>query len=214
MKNPFYNWLTDDEQKIILFLIVFGLIGLFAQFTGLAANENPELADSLKAAVEKDFEITYDLRTISKKELITIPGIGEKRAEDILLYREENGFHVLHDLMKVRGIGEATFARLEPFFIPFGILENAASDSKVNDDKLTIRSKSKSQNTSLTSGKININTANSQELQKIKGVGPATAEKILILRKELGSFSSVEQLLKVQGIGPKTLEKMLPYIEL
>ena len=61
-------------------------------------------------------------------------------------------------------------------------------------------------------GLIDLNTASAAELDDIKGVGPATAEKIVALRRERGGFASVEELLDVPGIGAKTLEKMRPQI--
>lgn len=214
MKNPLYNWLTDEEQKIIFFLIIFGIIGLLVQFTGLVASENPEAADSLRAAVEEDFQIVYNLQTVTKKELISIPGIGEKRADDILFYRTENGFSCLSDLKNVKGIGDATFARLEPFFIPFGEEKSSSKTTASVDKKKEVQEKHADSSLNDDSSKININTATLKELQKIKGVGPSTAAKIIALREELGTFTSIEQLLQVKGIGPKTLEKMKPDIEL
>ncbi len=55
---------------------------------------------------------------------------------------------------------------------------------------------------------VNVNIANSQELQQIKGVGPVTANKIIEYRKIHGKFNSLEELKKVKGIGDKTLEKI------
>ncbi|NMM98033.1 competence protein ComEA helix-hairpin-helix repeat protein [Bifidobacterium sp. DSM 109959] len=57
-------------------------------------------------------------------------------------------------------------------------------------------------------GRIDLNTATSEQLQTIKGIGPVTAERILEHRKAIGRFGSVEQLLDVKGIGSKTLEKI------
>jgi competence protein ComEA len=65
-----------------------------------------------------------------------------------------------------------------------------------------------------TPGSISLNTANLKELQKLPGVGPATAERILEYRKEHGRFTAVEELLAVNGIGPKKLEKMRKYLRL
>src|SRR5229473_2323178 len=48
---------------------------------------------------------------------------------------------------------------------------------------------------------ININTANSEELQQVPGIGPATADKILQMRKSYGAFKSVDDLLSIRGIG-------------
>lgn len=59
-----------------------------------------------------------------------------------------------------------------------------------------------------SSGLVNINSADSQTLQEIPGVGPATAEKIIAYRTENGRFSSIEDLKNVSGIGDKTFEKM------
>src|SRR3982074_1640725 len=59
---------------------------------------------------------------------------------------------------------------------------------------------------------ININTANSEELQQVPGIGPATAEKILQMRKSYGAFKSVDDLLAIRGIGRKRLDKMRKYL--
>jgi len=59
---------------------------------------------------------------------------------------------------------------------------------------------------------ININTANSEELQQVPGIGPATADKILQMRKSYGAFKSVDDLLSIRGIGKKRLEKMRKYL--
>src|SRR5262249_41550302 len=59
---------------------------------------------------------------------------------------------------------------------------------------------------------ININAANSEQLQEVPGIGPATAEKILQMRKSYGPFKSVDDLLAIRGIGPKRLEKMRKFL--
>lgn len=58
------------------------------------------------------------------------------------------------------------------------------------------------------SAKININTAGPAELDKLPGVGPALAERIIQYRTEHGPFSKPDDLQNVSGIGPKTYEKM------
>lgn len=63
-------------------------------------------------------------------------------------------------------------------------------------------------------GKVNINTAGLEELQRLPGIGPALAERILEYRQEHGRFGSVEELEEVKGIGPKKLEKMRPFVSL
>ena len=55
-------------------------------------------------------------------------------------------------------------------------------------------------------GLININTATAEELETLKGVGPATANKIIEYRTTYGAFESVEDIKNVSGIGDKTFE--------
>ena len=59
---------------------------------------------------------------------------------------------------------------------------------------------------------VNINSATSEELQQVPGIGPATAEKILKMRKSYGPFKSVDDLLAIRGLGPKRLDKMRKYL--
>lgn len=54
-------------------------------------------------------------------------------------------------------------------------------------------------------GVVNLNTATSEQLETLPGVGPVTAASILEWRAEHGRFSTVEELLEVSGIGEATL---------
>jgi competence ComEA-like helix-hairpin-helix protein len=60
--------------------------------------------------------------------------------------------------------------------------------------------------------KININTANLMELQRIKGVGEKMAQRILDYRKSNGPFTGASDLDKIKGIGDKKLNSMLLHI--
>ncbi|WP_407307154.1 helix-hairpin-helix domain-containing protein [Desulfosporosinus sp. SB140] len=59
-----------------------------------------------------------------------------------------------------------------------------------------------------TDGKININTAGLADLDKLPGVGPSLAGRIIQYRTEHGPFAQAEDLQNVVGIGAKTYEKM------
>ena len=60
--------------------------------------------------------------------------------------------------------------------------------------------------------KVNLNTASSEELRTLDGVGPATAEKIIRYRENDGPFKKIEDIKNVDGIGDKTFEKLKDYI--
>lgn len=56
---------------------------------------------------------------------------------------------------------------------------------------------------------VNLNSASALELQEVPGIGPATADKILQMRKSYGALSSVDDLLAIKGL---KLEKMRKYL--
>jgi competence protein ComEA len=81
----------------------------------------------------------------------------------------------------------------------------------------TVRAGSRSASDKLRNpgeGTVHINSADENELQRLPGVGPATAGKILEYRGQIGKFSRPEQLMDVKGIGPKKFEKMRPFVTL
>jgi comEA protein len=55
---------------------------------------------------------------------------------------------------------------------------------------------------------INLNTATAVELEKLPGIGPATAKLVVEYREKNGTFKKVEELMNVKGIGEKTFLKL------
>ena len=78
------------------------------------------------------------------------------------------------------------------------------------NNPVIIRQSSKTQTASTKNndGQVNINSASAKDLEKLNGVGPAIAKRIVEYRNKNGNFSSPEDLLKVKGIGKAKLEKM------
>lgn len=58
---------------------------------------------------------------------------------------------------------------------------------------------------------VDVNAARIEELELLPGIGPAKAMAILALREERGAFGSIDELDEVKGIGPATLERLRPF---
>lgn len=59
---------------------------------------------------------------------------------------------------------------------------------------------------------VDLNTATSQELTALPGIGDTVAARIVTYRKKNGSFTRVEELMNVKGIGEKTFLRLRPYL--
>ncbi|MBP2057777.1 competence protein ComEA [Lactobacillus colini] len=80
-----------------------------ASLTNATSASSSEAASSSNNASEK-----ININTASVQDLQKLSGIGEKRAQQIISYREQNGsFKSLEDLTKISGIGEKTLAKLK-----------------------------------------------------------------------------------------------------
>jgi competence protein ComEA len=64
------------------------------------------------------------------------------------------------------------------------------------------------QSASPTPGKVNINMAGVAELDRLPGVGPVTAQRIVAYREQNGPFTSVEQLKEAKLVNAATFEKI------
>ena len=73
---------------------------------------------------EAVYALKIDPNTADWQELALLPGIGEKKAKEIVLYREANGpFKDAGALSEVAGIGEKTVAEMAPFITFEGTYE-------------------------------------------------------------------------------------------
>lgn len=82
--------------------------------------EQQEIHNDACVEVEQKKEQSekVSLNTATEEQLLSLPGIGEAKAKDIIKYRNENGpFRIVEDIMKVSGIGESLFAKIKDYII-------------------------------------------------------------------------------------------------
>ena len=82
----------------------------------------------------------------------------------------------------------------------------AADEGSVSDE--ATQAPQGSTDSGTAGGKVNINTATSDELQTLKGVGPALAQRIIDDRTANGPYKAIEDLKRVSGIGDKTFANL------
>lgn len=90
-------------------------------------NQAQVLEDEMKIYIptleEVELSKTQDsgkinLNTATKDQLMTLPGVGESKANSIIEYREENGgFQKIEDIMEISGIKEGLFAQIKDYIV-------------------------------------------------------------------------------------------------
>lgn len=92
----------NKTKNILTLLVILAMAAV-----SLAAVDQPAPAGSGKQLV--------NINSADAAQLAKLPQIGAKMAQRIMEYRKSNGgFKRVQDLLKVKGIGEKVFAKLQP----------------------------------------------------------------------------------------------------
>ncbi|MCS6851388.1 MAG: helix-hairpin-helix domain-containing protein [Gemmataceae bacterium] len=152
----------------------------------------------------------FDLNMAGRTELLQLPGVGPALADRILAYRQAHGpFGSVAELNRVPGIGPGLIDRLRPWLyvkrVP-GMQEDVTAGLTPTPPPLVSTGRPE-----LFASPIDLNSATFEDLQRLPGIGPKLAERIVAARRER-PFSSVDDLRRVPGIGAKTVEKLRPFV--
>jgi competence protein ComEA len=155
-----------------------------------------------------------NINTTGLHELQKLPGVGPATARRIIQYRKKKGaIKSLSELLKIKGIGHATLHKMKPFILLKNSSPSTNSPSKTPVQTPKTKKEPRPRAPSKHS-KININTANAQELESLQGIGPSLSHRIIAYRQRNGHYKSKSTLLKIKGVGKKTLAKIKPFIKL
>lgn len=109
------------------------------------------------------------------------------------------------------GKSEAVLPQASPSPAPTASASPGAAESRARVGRSTAGRRNEAAKPTL-SGKIDINRAGASELEKLPGVGPATASSIIEYRKAAGGFAKPEDIMNVKGIGPKKFGQIQRHI--
>ncbi len=158
--------------------------------------------DKPTAETEKPGLFFFNPNKITKKEMQLL-GLNGKVINTWLKYREKGGsFSKKEDLRKIYGLSDTVYFTLEPYIVL------PEKDSLfVEEHKLLPKQK----NDTEVSLIIELNSADTNDLKKIRGIGSVYAARIIAFRELLGGFYSGEQLEEVYGLTPETVRTILNY---
>lgn len=130
---------------------------------------------------------SIDINAADTADFINLAGIGSKLATRIVNFRDKlGGFYTIEQVSETFGLPDSTFQKVKQYL--------------------------KLKNNSIR--KININTANIDELKAHPYIRYNIANPIVAYRNEHGSFSSIEDLKKIMIITDEVYQKIAPYLTL
>jgi competence protein ComEA len=170
--------------------------------------------------------VALDLNRAEAAELSQVPGIGPTLAREIADDRLHRGeFRSVEELRRVKGVGPATLDRARAFLrVEPPPMLSPTTDAEPLEPLILERRSTQplpaapyprpgGNQRKFQPGDppIDVNTASIEDLMRLPGIGPVTAQSIVAARATR-PFRSPADLDTVKGIGPKTLEKLRPFI--
>ena len=194
-----YEWLhpvkanTEAENKALRELKLVMSNSAFKD-----KNENIKSRSKVKDISKRKVSLfKFDPNTISAVQWESL-GLSYKQAISVLKYIEKGGrFRETADLKKMYTISDEIYEQIAPFVII------QKTDGQTREKTVPSYVKQEFKNDLYPANKpviVEINAADTIELDKIKGIGPAFARRIYLYRQRLGGFYKKEQLMEVFGL--------------
>ncbi|MCH1473276.1 MAG: helix-hairpin-helix domain-containing protein [Bacteroidia bacterium] len=169
-------------------------------------SNNKSLLEEKRLVLEKQDDVTDKNRVnelfdpnIESKEQLIHKGLSKRVVNNIINYRNKGGsFKVKKDLVRLYSLSEMEYQKLKPFIaLP---------------DTLIMKSNNNFLNRKPKQWVISINSCSADSLEKLMGIGPVLAKRIVAFRSKLGGFYSLTQLNEVYGLPVETIEIILPHL--
>jgi competence protein ComEA len=176
--------LRSSEDVQRIFVISDELYQLIRDSLVFTARSSGSMAINSPAEKKK---VSVELNLADKDQLMAISGIGDYISDKILNYRERlGGFAYKEQLLEIKRIDLELFTRIE---------------EQIVVDQLLIQ-------------KLNINSAEAEELKNHPYISWNVANSIVKIRKQKGTYGKLDDILESALIDRELFEKLKPYLSL
>jgi competence protein ComEA len=128
-------------------------------------------------------------------------GLSDKQIDVIYKYEGKGGqFRRKEDVQKMFVVNDKLYEQWKPYI---NIEKQEGDETK---EKKDFDSPKREYNKADRTSTIYLNTADTTDFKKLRGIGPAYSKRIVKYRSELGGFISIDQLKEVWGIEPEVIE--------
>lgn len=207
LKNIIREWYVLNKTQrrgVLVVLVIFLFSILFKWFYQptpsdkeaiyfaniILQNNEDSITRSSIISTSKDSLFFFNPNTIKEDEMKML-GFSEKIIRNIINYRNAGGkFYTKESLKKIYGINDSIYNKLSPYIL-IEITEKKNQNFEADENKNTLKFSKKS---------VELNTADTLELEQLKGIGKVLSVRIVKYRNRLGGFYSIEQLKEVYGI--------------
>jgi competence protein ComEA len=143
---------------------------------------------------------SFDPNTLPEEQLINL-GLSSFLSNRIVRYREKGGrFRKKEDLLKIYGMDSSWFEKAKPWIaIVDASPPIATTRTPLNKEK---------EKKPIAYLPLDINLADTIQLMKVYGIGPALSKRICLFRDKLGGFISMDQLKEVYGLDTLVVKEL------
>jgi len=198
------------KKKRISILILALMICALLLFTG-CASEMPEFmdvqsvvddTDRQEDAIQQEISAIEEAAEDEKSEPVIVHICGAVVNPGV--YELPPGSRIVDAVDKAGGLSEDA----DESYVNLAAVPNDGEQIFIPTIEESVIMKKTRQETGVSSGKVNINTADKALLCTLPGIGDTRAADIIAYRQEHGNFSTIEDIMQVSGIKEGSFQKI------
>lgn len=199
--------MLSSKQKTAIIIAGVIVVGIFIFYMSTKAKnyDYSAINEIVEEETEEEEEKVTKEEILPKEIVVHITGAVNKEG----IVRIKEGSRIIDAIEAAGGMSDEV--NLDMINLAYAVkdgqkiyvpkLSDAERVFKEGEDSNIVIVDKGTEETSSSSSKININTANISQLESISGIGESTANKIIEYREKNGKFKTIEDIKNVSGIG-------------